>query len=142
VERLLQWLAAAVLLLFALFWIWIGVKTLRFDPTDGSPVLQINDKIVTVAGLLASGVGAGTASVLGIEIQKAAATGKTMAAQVNAAAQSSGLLITGILVYAGVGTFVLLVWAFTTAPSPDMVSAFSLGVLGWLAGAFAAVFRK
>jgi hypothetical protein len=56
--------------------------------------------------------------------------------------QSSGLLITGILVYAGVGTFVLLVWAFTTAPSPDMVSAFSLGVLGWLAGAFAAVFRK
>jgi hypothetical protein len=144
VQRILQLLAGLVLLLFAIFWMWIGWKTLQFDPSKDVPILQINDKIVTVAGLLASGVGAGTASVLGIEIQKAAVPGtpgRSMAARVNEAVKSSGLLITGLLVYAGVGTFVLLVWAFTSAPSPDMVGAFALGVIGWLAGAFAAVFR-
>ena len=121
-------------------WVWIGFKLLGFDATTEKPKLEFSDAQVTVAGFLASAVGAGTASVLGIEIQKVN-TG-TLAAQVGTAATSSGLLILGISLYALVGVFVLLVWFFNSDVSPDMIGAFSLGVLGWLAGAFAAVFRK
>ncbi len=96
---------------------------------------------MTVAGFLASAVGAGTASVLGIEIQKAP-NDQSLGAQVNHAMSQSGLLTFGILLYAAVGIFVLLVWVFNSTEAPDMIGAFSLGVLGWLAGAFAAVFRK
>jgi hypothetical protein len=111
-------------------------------------VLDLTDAQVTVAGFLASAIGAGTASVLGIEIQKVqqqdGATGGPMSigAQVNQAARSSILLMVGIATYAAVGVFVLVVWFFTSGKSTDVIGAFSFGVLGWLAGAFAAVFRK
>jgi hypothetical protein len=85
-------------------------------------------------------VGAGTASVLGIEIQKV--NGPNLAVQVGRAATSTALLAFGIVLYAAVGVFVLLIWFFNSGESPDMIGAFSLGVLGWLAGGFAAVFRK
>jgi hypothetical protein len=140
VKHILAILAFVVLALFTVVWLWIGFKLLWFDATTEKPTLEFSDAQVTVAGFLASAVGAGTASVLGIEIQKVN-TG-TLAAQVGTAATSSGLLILGICLYAAVGVFVLLVWFFNSDVSPDMIGAFSLGLLGWLAGAFAAVFRK
>jgi hypothetical protein len=71
-----------------------------------------------------------------------AKNGITLAAAVSQAATSSALLVFGILLYASVGVFVLLVWLGHSEQAPDMIGAFSLGALGWLAGAFSAVFRK
>jgi hypothetical protein len=34
------------------------------------------------------------------------------------------------------------VWIADSPTAPDFLGAFALGVLGWLAGAFASVFRK
>jgi len=140
-RSILQLLSVLVLALFASIWIWIGIKLLSFHPSRQTPVLTFTEPQVTVAGFLASAVGAGTASILGIEIQKVNGQ-NTLVAQVNQAATNSGLLTFGILLYAAVGIFVLMVWVFSSNASPDMVGAFSLGVLGWLGGALAAVFRK
>jgi hypothetical protein len=148
-EQLKKWflagLASIVLVLFSGVWLWIGFKILFFDGSAATPTLSFTDAQVSVAGFLASAVGAGTASVLGIEIQKITqASGEappTLAAQVGQAAASSWLLVVGIALYALVGCFVLIAWFFNSEIAPEMVSAFSLGVLGWLAGAFAAVFR-
>ncbi len=52
------------------------------------------------------------------------------------------MLSIGIAVYALVGVFVLVVWLAKSGSATDMVSAFALGVLGWLGGSFAAVFQK
>lgn len=147
-NKILQVLSGIVLLLFAAIWSWIGYSLLQFQPTAQVPTLDLAEAQVTVAGFLASAVGAGTASVLGIEIQKAggqrdANSGlRTVGTQVNEAAKASILLTVGILLYAVVGVFVLLVWLFNSNESQDMIGAFAFGVLGWLAGAFAAVFRK
>ncbi len=140
-HRILGVLSTVVLLLFAAIWTWIGFELLGFDATTEKPKVDFSDAQITVAGFLASAVGAGTASVLGIEIQKAA-PGRTLARAVGDAAQTSGVLLFGIVIYAAVGLFVLLVWFFNSGESTDMIGAFALGVLGWLAGAFAAVFRK
>ena len=137
---LLRGLAGAVLALFAAVWLWIGFKMLFFNGSSSTPSLTFTEAQVTVAGFLASAVGAGTASVLGIEIQKFNQE-NTLALQVTRAAASSWFLIAGIGLYALVGGFVLVVWFFNSDIAPDMVGAFALGVLGWLAGAFAAVFR-
>lgn len=139
-------LAGLVLLLFAVIWIWMGFKLLFFNGSATTPLLSFSEAQVTVAGFLASAVGAGTASVLGIEIQKVkqgdaiAGVTSSIGAQVSRAAASSWLLVVGIALYALVGVFVLLVWFFHSEAAPEVVSAFSLGILGWLAGAFAAVF--
>jgi hypothetical protein len=148
-EQLKKWflagLASLVLVLFAGVWIWVGCKILFFDASTATPTLSFSDAQVTVAGFLASAVGAGTASVLGIEIQKIAqadpVAGQSLATQVGQAAASSWLLVLGIALYALVGCFVLIVWFFDSNIAPEMAGAFALGVLGWLAGAFAAVFR-
>lgn len=137
--RILQLLSLLVVGLFAAMWVWIGIKLLGFDPTAGDPTVGFTDAQATVAGFLASAVGAGTASVLGIEIQNAAQG--SLGTRVNEAVNSSKLLAFGILVYAVVGTFVLVVWIFNSGEAPEMIGAFALGVLGWLSGAFAAVFR-
>jgi hypothetical protein len=139
-KHMLGILSFVVLLLFTAIWLWVGAKLLTFDPSTEEPILDFTDAQVSVAGFLASTVGAGTASVLGIEIQKA--SGGNLAIQVGNAAKSSWLLGLGIVIYAAVGFFVLLVWFWNSEQSPDMIGAFSMGVLGWFAGAFAAVFRK
>jgi len=65
-----------------------------------------------------------------------------MAARVGQAATTSALLVIGILAYAAVGGFNLIVWLAHSDRAPDMIGAFSLGALGWLGGAFSSVFRK
>lgn len=146
-DGLLSGLALLVLMLFAGAWIWIGFKLLFFDSSQDNPALSFTDAQVTIAGFLASAVGAGTASVLGIEIQKVRdatardGVNQSLAAQVSKAAAGSWLLLVGIALYAVVGCFVLVVYFFDSEVAPEMVRAFSFGVLGWLAGAFAAVFQ-
>jgi hypothetical protein len=142
-KLVLNVLAGMLLLLFAGVWIVMAVKLLQYDATPAKPKVDYTDALVTVAGFMSSAVAAGTASVLGIEIQKVnGGETQSLASTVNTAARSSSFLVAGILLYALVGAFVLVVWLFKSAEAPDLISAFSLGVLGWLAGAFAAVFRK
>ncbi len=69
--KILQLIAGLVLLLFAGLWIWMGFAILKFTPTDADPVRDFTTAQITVAGFLSSAVAAGTASVLGIQIQKA-----------------------------------------------------------------------
>ena len=142
-SRILQLLALLVLLLFAGIWIWVGIRVLQFHPTAPGQKVTFTDAQVMVAGFLASAVGAGTASVLGIEVQKISGQeGQSIAVQVGQAAKGSLMLSIGIAVYALVGVFVLVVWLAKSGSATDMVSAFALGVLGWLGGSFAAVFQK
>ena len=140
---ILNILALWMLALFAGIWIWIGWKLWHFNPTMEKPKLDLSDAVVSVAGFLASSVGAGTASVLGIEIQKVQDGGdKTFGSKISAAAQSNFLLLLGIVVYAAVGPFNLLAWLGHSSAAPELIGAFGVGVLGWLGGAFTAVFRK
>lgn len=142
-SRILQLLASLLLVLFAGIWIWVGVKIWMFHPTQAQDKVTFTAAQVMVAGFLASAVGAGTASVLGIEIQKIPSQhGDSVAIQIGQAAKGSRMLSIGIATYAVVGVFVLVVWLAKSNVSSDMVSAFALGVLGWLGGAFAAVFQK
>ena len=47
----------------------------------------------------------------------------------------------GILTYAAVGAFVVGIWLGRSAAAPDLIRAYGLGVVGWLAGAFTAYFH-
>lgn len=142
-SRILQLLASILLFLFAAIWVWVGIRIWAFHPSPGHDKVTFSAAQVMVAGFLASAVGAGTASVLGIEIQKVPRQeGETVAVQFGEVAKSSLMLTAGILTYALVGVFVLVVWLAKSEVASDMVSAFALGVLGWLGGSFAAVFQK
>jgi hypothetical protein len=119
------------------------LRVLQFHPTAPGQKVAFTDAQVMVAGFLASAVGAGTASVLGIEIQKVSGQeGQSVVVQIGEATKGSLMLSVGMAVYALVGVFVLLVWLAKSDTATDMVSAFALGVLGWLAGSFATVFQK
>lgn len=145
----LRVLAMIFLTMFAAVWIWIGVKLLQFNPTPLKPKLDLPNDWVDFAGFLSSAVAAGTAAVLGIQIQKPSDTAASSASGsvpatvkfAKGAAGESKFLVIGIAVYAVVGLFVAVVWFTHTAEAPDMIRAFSWGIIGWLAGAFAAVFH-
>jgi hypothetical protein len=134
---MLQLVAGAFLALFAGLWIWIAWKVWRFDSNGGTEALEFSDAIVATAGIVASAVAAGTAAVLGIEIQRRSGR---LSARVNSAVASSPLLFAGVVAYIVVGGLNLVVWLGNSDAAPDMVGTFALGALGWLAGAFASVF--
>ncbi|HEX9967197.1 MAG TPA: hypothetical protein VGB06_04580, partial [Solirubrobacterales bacterium] len=106
------------------------------------PVVSFSEAQAAIAGFLASVVAAGTAAVLGIEVQKPVegVAQPTAVARLRNAVTKSDLLVAGIVVYAVVGVLILLVWFFDSNEAPEMVGTFALGALGWLAGAFSAVF--
>jgi len=144
-EHILEVAAGTVLALFAGVWGWIAVELLLFDATPKEPTLSLDEVQLLFAGFFASAVGAGTASVLGFEIQNIPRDNQpnptTIAGRINEAARTSSLLTTGVLVYLLVGIFVAGVFFFRSDVAPDMVDTFAMGVLGWLGGAFSAVFR-
>jgi len=135
----LRFLALLFLALFAGVWLWVAWKLHGFTPSTATPKLEFSDAVASTAGILASGVGAGTASVLGIQIQKTPSRGN-LAVRVAGATSSSGVLTAGIVIYVLVGVVNLLVWLGNSSVAPEMIAAFSLGALAWLAGAFSAVF--
>lgn len=142
VETLLRILALIFLGLFAAVWLWIAWKVRDFSPTMAHPKLDLDDGLVTAAGFLGSSVGAGTAAVLGIEIKNVRAKDTTLGVTKSVAkATISTYIFIGVLTYAVVGLIVFLAWLANRSVSPDVIQAFAFGLLGWLAGAFAAVFR-
>jgi hypothetical protein len=141
----MQWLVRLFALVFiglyAAVWIWIGLKLRDFTPTPTKSTLDLPNDWVSFAGFLSSTVAAGTAAVLGIEIKGQGGSGH-IATRAFKAALASALLLVGILVYVGVGLFVVYEWLRHTEEAPDLIRAFSFGVAGWLAGCYVAIFHK
>ena len=107
-----------------------------------------------VAGFLGTAVATGTAAVLGIQIQKIKQGTKEPSPNepdvqghqvANPSAPAQGrltwLLTLGIITYAAVGAFVVGVWLGRSESAPDLIRAYGLGAVGWLAGAFTAYFH-
>lgn len=140
---LLQIIACGFLVFFAAIWLWIGWKVWQYEPTPtDKPRIEFSDPLVMTAGVLASAVAAGTAAILGIAIQRALKPSDgTFSARFNAGVSESPLIQLGVLAYLVVGVVVLIVWIANPNEAPDMVATFGAGALGWLAGAFSAVFR-
>jgi hypothetical protein len=138
----LKIIAGTFLLLFAGMWIYVGWRLYDFDPTDEKPKLVFSPEFASVAGFVAAAVAAGTAAVLGIEIQKGRNGGGGGAETLANAVKTSALLQFGILLYFAVGLGILLVWLSDTEIAPEMVASFAWGALGWMAGAFTAVFQS
>ena len=140
-KALLPILSLLVLGLFAWVWGSIAIDLFQYEPTDEKPTLDLSTGRVVVGGFLASAVGAGTAAVLGIEIKGAMDSDTAFAAALAQGLANSLLLVAGVLVYAGIGALVVVAFVEHSEAAPDVVEAFSLGALGWLGGAFAAVFK-
>jgi hypothetical protein len=138
-SKLLTVIASIFLVAFAGIWLYVACKTFRFEPTDAHKTLTFGNGLVAVAGLIASTVTAGTAAVLGIEVQKSSAP--TAAARLTEATAASRIIWVGILVYLVVGILNLWAWLANETIAPEMVGVFGMSVLGWLAGAFLAVFK-
>jgi hypothetical protein len=127
---------------FAVLWCVLCVQVLRFSPMAGAPSFSLAQAQVVIAGFLATTVGAGTASVLGITVAEVVkANGAGFAAALNQKVKTQPLLIIGVLAYFLVGLFVLGVYFFNSAKAPEMFGAFALSALGWAGGAFSAVFK-
>ena len=139
-EGILKIIAGTFLLLFAGIWLYVAKEIWQFDATDTEPVREFSEGFASVAGLVAGAVAGATAAVLGIEIQKArgAGGGGTLARAVG----GSWLLKAGVLVYFFTGVITLVAWLKDTEVAPEMVATFVLGVIGWMSGAFAAVFQS
>jgi hypothetical protein len=88
-------------------------------------------------------VGATTAAALGINVQqkmKSTSNGEKSLAEATKAPTNSPLIVVGVLSYLAVGLLLIAVWLAKGNGAPEVVQSFSVGALGWLAGAFAAVF--
>lgn len=140
VSTVLKVLALLSLAIFAVLWLWIAVGVIHFDATSEKPQYDVGDDLVAFASLFGTTVAVGTASVLGIEIQKLKRLGR-MTASAALEATLSPLIATGVFTYAAVGTVVLLAWLTNQSVSPDVVKAFAMTFAGWILGGFAAVFR-
>jgi hypothetical protein len=121
-------------------WAWIAIKLFRFDPTDETPKLVLSTAFVTVSDALSSSVGAGTAAVLGVEVQKIRSGGEGLHASVAKASTGSPLIIAGALAYLTVGTLLIVAWLVKEAAAPEAIESFAIGALGWMAGAFISIF--
>ena len=139
-DLLRRLVATAFLAGFVGIWVWITIKLYRFDPTDETPQLVLSAAFATVSGALSSTVGAGTAAVLGIEVQKIEQSGKTVRQSVAMGSTSSPLIVAGVCAYMVVGALLIVAWLMNDSVAPDAVQSFAIGALGWMAGAFVSVF--
>jgi hypothetical protein len=135
--------AGAFLALFIVVWVWIALKLLRFSPTPLHPQLELGAAFTSVSGVVSGAVGATTAAALGINVQqnmKNASGGAKSLTEAAKAPTNSPLIVVGVLSYLAVGLLLIAVWLAKGNGAPEVVQSFSVGALGWLAGAFAAVF--
>jgi hypothetical protein len=142
--------ALMLLALFAGIWIFVGIKLITFTATDAHPTVEFSTAIATTAGFLAATVATVTAAILGIEVQKVrqdstttstTSSNASVATSTQDAFKNSTLLWIGALTYLLVGLFVLIVWLARSEQAADMIETFALGILGWIAGGFASLYR-
>jgi hypothetical protein len=98
-DQLRRIIAGMFLSAFVAIWIWIAIELLRFNPTAVHPTLVLSTGFATVSGVLSSTVGAGTAAVLGIQVQKFKNEGRGLQAAVGQATTASPLVVVGVLAY-------------------------------------------
>jgi hypothetical protein len=131
---------------FVGIWLWIAIKVFRFDPTTATPQLVLSSSFAAISGALSGAVAAGTAAVLGIEVQKkrgvkkAGGAATSTGAALAEAATASPLIIAGVCAYFLVGLLLIIAWLVKGDAAPDAVQSFAVGSLGWMGGAFVAVF--
>jgi hypothetical protein len=125
---------------FVAIWVWIAIKLFRFDATTEKPNLVLDTAFTTISGALSASVGAGTAAVLGIEVQKVKQSGAGLTASVANGATASLLIVLAVLAYLAVAVLLIAVWLHEGDAAPEVVESFAIGALGWMGGAFAAVF--
>ena len=137
-------IALVFLVLFVSVWGWIAYDLWHFEPSPSQKTLEVDARVVEVAGFVAATVGAGTAAFLGIEIQKRPPGVTVVDWLKTAQAAKAALLALGVLAYLGIGALLFVLWL--TEPdaeaTPDFIGAFAWGFLGWAAGAFTAVFAS
>ncbi len=141
-------IAAVFILLFLVLWGSLLVQVFTFDPTPQEPQLVLTDAQQTILAFLATALATGTAAVLGITIVTDTRAGSTTTGSFRTQARASWAVITessilwlGIAAYLVVGVLVLLAWYFKGDVSPEPIATFGASVLGWGAGAVAAVFK-
>jgi hypothetical protein len=141
-------IATVFILLFLILWGALLVDVFTFDPTPSDPQVVLTDAQQTILAFLATTLATGTAAVLGITIvndtsQRNTTTGtfRTQARASWAVITESSILWLGIAAYLVVGVLVLLAWYFKGSVSPEPIATFGASVLGWGAGAVAAVFK-
>jgi hypothetical protein len=138
-SALVSFVALVFLGTFVAVWMWIAYDLWQFEPSGSTEALEVDEKVVDVAGFLAATVGAGTAAFLGIEIQKRP-DNMSLKTWVSTKLARAVLLISGVVAYLAVGGVVFALWLTTTDETPDFINAFAWGILGWAAGAFSAAF--
>lgn len=136
-------IALAFIFLFVVFW---GGLLLRVFTADEPVVLAEHQE--TILAFLATTIATGTAAVLGINVVNLTSKEETSDSTLRAATAATGqalkasiLLWVGVGAYLVVGVLVLVAWFYRADIAPDALSTFGSSVLGWLAGAFAGVFK-
>jgi hypothetical protein len=128
--------------LFVAVWLWISVRVLKFTPQTGSPKLEISGFQSSVAGLLATTVSTSTAALLGIEVQKIKTNTLSTFGAVSKVLSENTVQKYSCVFYVITGVVVSVTYFLNEAKAPGVMSAFSLTVFGWLAGAYAAALSK
>ena len=119
-------IALVFLVLFVSVWGWIAYDLWNFNPSPRKMTLEVDARVVEVAGFLAATVAAGTAAFLGIEIQKRPPGVSFTDWLQSAQAVRAALLAAGVLAYLGIGGLLFALWL--TEPeeaTPDFISAFA-----------------
>ncbi len=140
-DRLRRIVASVFLGGFVAIWVTIAVKLFRFGATAADPRLVLDAAFATTSGALSSIVGAGTAAALGIKVQQIKSPNQSLqASHFTQAATESPLIGLGVLAYLFVGVLLIIAWLVKGNASPDAVQSFAIGVIGWMGGAFVAIF--
>jgi hypothetical protein len=140
--------------LFVYFWSDVLLDIRDFKPTAQSPRLVLTDGQKTILSVLSTAVATGTAAVLGITIVQerqvqlrvlaeggTPSKGKVAWETFKQVFTTAAVLWIGILAYLIIGVLVVVAWYNESAVAPEVVATFGASVLGWGAGAIAAVFK-
>lgn len=149
-------IALAFVVLFIAFW-----GGLLWEVFTADAQVELAEHQETILAFLATTVATGTAAVLGINVvsltskenadgttapegtppREGTMTLKAASVATGQALRASIVLWIGVGAYLVVGVLVVAAWFYRADVAPDALSTFGSSVLGWLAGAFAGVFK-
>ncbi|MFF2370297.1 hypothetical protein [Agromyces sp. NPDC058110] len=136
----LDFIAVAILLAFIGIWTAVIIRSWLQISGDGETQVTLSDGLTAAAGAITTLMTTRTASVLGFTITRIE---DQAGVDLNASTLTAGLNWAtrwAIYVYLFVGVGVVVNWLLLGAQSPEVVAAYSLGILGWLGGAAGVVF--
>lgn len=139
-STLLKFIAFIILSAFVLVWAAVLLRA-WFDPS-GNPdePVELSTGLVTAAGTISTLIATQTASVLGFTVGRLASGSEAGLTRKNVADRINKPTYWAICMYLLVGAAVFLTWILREGRSPEIVSAFSLSLLGWLSAGAALAF--